>query len=316
MKINRRRLLQISAAAAGIGFLGAHASALVGDYKIARWRGVALGGEASMAVAHPDPERAKEMLGKAVVELRRLEEIFSLYSPTSALYMLNSHGTLAQPPAELLMLLSTARQISEASSGAFDVTVQPLWDHYSRLPEPDSRGLNSALALVGQSSVKIASDGISMHTDQKITLNGIAQGAITDHLTALFKREGFSDILLGTGEIRAMGSRSAGKPWRVALGDASGPVVELHDSAIASSEPITQLAQGSISHLYDPRTGIGQKLYNRVSVEATTATIADGLSTALSLMAQSEWPKLLKQYSGYVRAVYVENLDGRHVQAL
>ncbi len=316
MLINRRKLLQISAAAASMGLMGAKASLFVPDNQIARWRGVVLGGEASMAVAHPNKLRAKEVLEKAVLELRRLEEIFSLYSPTSALSALNSDGVVELPPIELVMLLSTARQISEASKGIFDVTVQPLWDHYSRSKESDSSGLSAALSLVGQQHLTITGEKISMHTGQKITLNGIAQGAITDHLTALFKREGFDDILLGTGEIRAMGSKSNDKPWRVALGSVGGPVVDLRDSAIATSEPVTQLAEGSAYHLYNPRSGVGDALYKRVSVEASTATIADGLSTALCLMHEDEWSQLLAQYSGYVRAIYVEKLDGQTVQLL
>ena len=310
--INRRKLLQISAAAAGMGLIGVGTSVLADDKNIVRWRGVALGGEASMTVAHADPARAKGVLAMAVEELRRLEEIFSLYSTTSALYQLNSHATLRRPPAELVMLLATARQISEASSGVFDVTVQPLWDHYSHDRETDSTGLAAALSLVGQQNLNIARDTVSMKAGQKITLNGIAQGAITDHLTALFKREGFGDILLGTGEIRAMGSKGDAKPWRVALGGLGGPVVELYDSAIATSEPITEMVAGGKVHLFDPHSGLGKSLYRRVSVQASTATIADGLSTALSLMPLDQWPKLLKQYSAFVRAVYVEKLDGSH----
>lgn len=310
--INRRKLLQISAAAAGMGLMSAGTSVLADDKKIVRWRGVALGGEASMTLAHADPARAKEVMAMAVEELQRLEEIFSLYSKTSALYELNSSATLHRPPAELVMLLSTARQISEASSGIFDITVQPLWDHYNHAPETDSTGLGGVLALVGQQSLTIARDVVSMNQGQKITLNGIAQGAITDHLTALFKREGFGDILLGTGEIRAMGSKADAKPWRVALGGVGGPVIELANSAIATSEPITEMIAGGNVHLFDPHSGLGKNLYKRVSVQASTATIADGLSTALSLMPQDQWPILLKQYSALVKAVYVERLDGSH----
>ncbi len=314
--INRRKLLQISAATAGIGLIGSGLSVLADDKKIARWRGLALGGEASITVAHTDPLRAKEVIAMAVEELQRLEEIFSLYSSTSALYEFNSHATLRNPPAELVMLLTTARQISEASQGSFDVTVQPLWDHYNRVPETDSIGLAAALSRVGQQNLNITRDTISMNKGQKVTLNGIAQGAITDHLTALFKREGFGDILLGTGEIRAMGSKDNTNPWRVSLGGVGGPVVELYDSAIATSEPITEMIAGGKAHLFDPYSGLGRNLYKRVSVQASTATIADGLSTALSLIPEGQWPKLIKQYSAFVRAVYVEKLDGSHIKVL
>ena len=65
--------------------------------------------------------------------------------------------------------------------------------------------------------------------------------------------------------------------------------IDLIDSAVATSagagfrfDP-----EGRFTHLFDPATGRSPRLYRSVSVIAPTATEADALSTAFSLMPGS-----------------------------
>jgi thiamine biosynthesis lipoprotein len=93
------------------------------------------------------------------------------------------------------------------------------------------------------------------------------------------------------GEIRALGARADGTPWRIGLADPDQPgvlteTVDLVDRAVATTagagfrfDPA-----GRFTHLFDPRTGRSPALYRTVSVIAPTATEADALSTAFSLM--------------------------------
>ena len=120
MTLTRRRFLSISAAALAIP--GAASAG-----KSARWQGVALGAPASMILAGVTPRAARPVFAALEAELQRLERIFSLYHPDSALVRLNAQGRLDAPPPEMLDLLSLAGAIHEATGGAFDPTVQPLW---------------------------------------------------------------------------------------------------------------------------------------------------------------------------------------------
>lgn len=304
--INRRRCLQITAAAASMGLVGAKALALSPQVKIAEWRGVALGGMASMRIVHSEPKVAKNMIETAVAELRRLEKIFSLYDPESSLSKLNRDGALSMPPAELVMLLTTARHISKASKGLFDVSVQPLWDHYSHALSGEQV---SPATIIKQEHIGIDRALITLAEGQKITLNGIAQGAITDHLMALFKEHGFRDLLLNTGEISAVGSNKNKRPWRVALGDQDGPTVELINAAIATSEAIPMKTGSAYSHFFNPLTGMNENHFNRVSVVAPNATYADGLSTALMLSPEDTWLTMLSHFTSMKLAVHYERKD-------
>jgi thiamine biosynthesis lipoprotein len=82
-------------------------------------------------------------MAQATAEMARLESIMSLYRPDSALSELNRRGHLTAAPADLVQVLSRAQAIGALSGGAFDVTVQPLWqvyaDHFST-PGADPKG--------------------------------------------------------------------------------------------------------------------------------------------------------------------------------
>ena len=127
-----------------------------------------------------------------------------------------------------------------------------------------------------------------------ITLNGVAQGYATDRVVDTLRKAGLSTTLVNMGEIRAIGSRPGGAPWRVGLADPDAPgvfteTIDLIDRAVATTagagfrfDPA-----GRFTHLFDPATGRSPALYRTVSVIAPTATEADALSTAFSLMSAS-----------------------------
>ena len=131
---SRRRVIRLAAAASGLALAGA-IGAIYGrssspEVSLHRWWGAALGADASLLINVPDAKRAKSLISLALAEIDRLERVFSLYRRESALTRLNQEGEIRDPPAELVSLLERARQWSVLSGGAFDVTVQPLWQLY------------------------------------------------------------------------------------------------------------------------------------------------------------------------------------------
>ncbi len=97
------------------------------------------------------------------------------------------------------------------------------------------------------------------------------------------------------GEIRAIGARPDGAPWRVGLADPDRPAaltetVDLVDRAVATSAGAGFRfdSAGRFTHLFDPATGRSPLHYSTVSVIAPTATESDAFSTAFSLMPLSE----------------------------
>ena len=259
----------------------------------------ALGAAAEIVLHDADAARPRRLIARCVAEIDRLEDVFSLYRPESAISRLNRDGRLTAPPLELVALLAEARFFSERTEGAFDVTVQPLWRlhaaHFAR-PGADAEGpaaadLARAQALVDYRAVEIEPAEVRLaRPGMAITLNGIAQGYITDRVAALLQDAGMGDVLLDIGEVRALGHHPDGRPWRVGLRRAAEPetiarTLALADRAVATSAGIASPfdASGRHHHLFDPATGRPAPGAGQVSVIAPSATMADALSTAFAV---------------------------------
>ena len=109
---SRRRLLQISAAAASLALLTPRAMA---DLPKAYWQGRALGSEAQVLLSGLTQDEAGPLLAGLDQELARLDAVFSLYQPASELSRLNQNGFLAGSSAELREVLAVAREVHDAS---------------------------------------------------------------------------------------------------------------------------------------------------------------------------------------------------------
>lgn len=296
-RLSRRRVLAIAAFAAGVplaGRAGTEGAPLV------TWTGQVLGAVGSIALRHPDRTTAERIVTRAVAELHRLEGLFSLYRPDSLLVELNRRGVVVAPPPEMRSLLTAALRFAELTGGAFDPTVQPLWDLYRdhfAAPGADPAGppaptVSQALGRVGHRHLRVGPDAVALaKRGMAVTLNGIAQGYITDQVVELLRAEGIAHTLVDLGEARALGRHSAARPWRVALEDPLAPgrpwrTIDLVDRALATSsdDGFAFDPASRFSHLLDPRTASSPRRYRAVSVAAQDATTADALSTAFALM--------------------------------
>ncbi len=299
--IPRRRFLQIIAATSMSG-LATVRTRPAASAAIQRWEGEALGADASITLAGLEPRRADKVLGACRDEIGRLEDVFSLFKENSALSRLNADGMLADPPAELTGLLDICRQMFVFSDGGFDPTIQPLWRLYAEsygdvrsphAPAPSEIAARRARIGFGAVSwndrrVRFGKPGMAM------TLNGIAQGAITDRITALLRDAGATHALVNVGEYAGIGTHPDGRAWQVGIqdprrADATIDIMDLADQAVATSGAYGgRFGNSELNHIIDPRTGRSPARYLSVSVRHASATLADGLSTAFSFLDESE----------------------------
>ncbi|PWC38940.1 FAD:protein FMN transferase [Azospirillum sp. TSO22-1] len=320
--LTRRRFLTITAATAGAAIAPAAAGAGTG---IVEWRGTALGAEALLRLHHPDEAAAWRLVAACLAEVERLESIFSLYRPDSALRRLNREGALSAPPLDLVVLLGEATRYGDLTGGAFDVTVQPLWDLHARhfaAPDADPAGppeeaVAAARALVDYRRIHVAADRIALgQPGMAVTLNGIAQGYITDRVAERLRAAGLQHVLVHLGETRALGPAEDGRPWHVGIADAAAPdrrpfrSVDLVEGAVASSGGYGTRFSAQCHHLFDPATGRSARHVEAVTVMAPTATAADALSTALAVLPPGDAPRLLQASAG-ARAI-IQMQGGPH----
>lgn len=278
--LSRRRFLTLSAVAALPLSFPARAA------QITQWHGTALGAGAAIYLDHPD---APAIIARAVAEIARLEAIFSLYRADSALSQLNAAGRLDAPPFELLECLTLCARVGAATGGRFDPTVQPLWQLYAAAfaagdaPRPEQ--IAALLPKVGLHRISWDSAAVEMPAGMALTLNGVAQGFIADKVAEMLAAAGLTDILINTGEFRALGQMPGGRDWPVKL--ASGGETGLASRALATSAPLGTVfdAQGKVGHILHPVTGLpATPTWTLVSISAPTAALADALSTAACLM--------------------------------
>src|SRR5690625_2381056 len=323
--LSRRRFLSISAAVPGLALFSA-GGAFSAPPEPVVWQGVAMGGLASMTLLHPDRQAALELRDRAVTEIARLEKIFSLYRQDSALLRLNRQGMLEEPPLELVELLAFALRLSRQSGGAFDPSIQPLFEVYGQhfeahpadLAGPPSARIEAARRLVDYRAVELSGQAIRLgRSGMSLTLNGVAQGFITDRIAALLRNGGLENMLLDLGELRAAGQHPDGRPWRAGIADPAQPHRSIHSLALEGALPAlaTSAAHGTTfdpsgrhHHLFDPKSGRSAANRQSISVAAPTATLADGLSTAFAVLEPEQRPPLLALYPA-VR-VFASGADG------
>jgi thiamine biosynthesis lipoprotein len=295
IRVTRRRFLTVAAASAAAAATGGATQATTH-----MWQGSALGAEAKIALRHTVQSEAEVAIKLCLDEIARLERVFSIYREDSELSALNAAGVVNAPSPDFLTLMRFASWMGRMTDGAFDVTVQPLWrvfaDHFAEHSDPTPalrEQLTAARERVGYARMSISAQRIELQPGMEITLNGVAQGYITDRVADLLRHHGWRDVMIDLGEIRAL----EGDTWPVRLAN-SDVEIELCNAAVAtSSGSQTRFERsGEWHHLIDPQTGLSSNAHGSVSVQAAHATLADALSTALAVTPADKFALLAGRF--------------------
>lgn len=248
---------------------------------------IVFGTTVSIQVLHDDVAVAREALQQAMQALRDIDALMSLHRPDSQVSLLNAQGSILDPHPHLLHVLRTAAQLSKQTDGAFDVTVQPLWQAASQ-----HASTNAARTRVDWKKLQITDKQVRFTREgMAITLNGIAQGYGVDRALAVLKSYGIQHALLDTGEFGSLGSRDDGNAWTLAIQDPRAQdqyvqALALDGRAMATSGDYATRFSDDFRehHIFDPRTGKSPAELASVTVLAPSGLLADGLSTACMVM--------------------------------
>lgn len=262
-------------------------------------------------VESPVAPDAGEHLGRLIDDqLSGIDSAMSTYDPESELSRFNRSLSTEwfQVSGDTFSVFQQAREISEMSGGAFDVTVGPLVEAWGFGPSgqvdaiPSDVDIERLLVGVGYQRIEldetisaIRKTSPAVSTD----LSAIAKGYAVDRVADLLDHEGYESYLIEIGgEVRARGRHPDGRPWRVGIeqpGD--GPtvvrqVVTLTDAALATSGDYRNYLQRNgarFSHTIDPRTGrpVTHGLAS-VSVIDPLCVRADAVATALEVLGPED----------------------------
>jgi thiamine biosynthesis lipoprotein len=323
----RRRFFRIVGAAAGLPLLIATVRATAPKARFHTWRGEVLGALSELTLWHPDAAFARRTILRVRNEIERFERIFSLYRPYSEISRLNEDSKLVKPSPELRELIEESQRLGALSGGAFDISVQPLWKLYeahfwSRTnvqPDIAARARDVAHSVVDFRQIACSAAAIEFaRSGMAITLNGIAQGYVSDAIADMLRNEGFESAVVDLGEYRTIGRHPEGRPWRIGIRDGRNVgsidrMIDLENMALAVSGGYgtTFEASGRCHHIFDPRTGASANRLVDVAVIGPRATAADGLATAICVAGEALAPTLVAAYP-HTRAI-LTRLDGTSI---
>lgn len=309
---SRRGFLRIAAATAVVPALAGGVRALAPRGKRYDWQLEVMGALSELAIWHENPIVANRAINQVRSEVARLDAIFSLYRDDSEISRLNRDGFLDNPARELRDLLSTGRQFSELSGGAFDISVQPLWELYAahfwtgtdKPADIDATARDVAKQLVDYRLIDVGPRRIAFgRPGMGVTLNSIGQGFVADCIADMLGEQGFTRVYADLGEIRLIGDDPDGRPWRIGLRDPKdqahvGRTLDLEDIGLAVSggygTPFEET--GRYHHIFDPRTGLSADTMTSIAVTAPSAMIANGLATSIYVAGREQAAKILAAY--------------------
>ena len=313
MTMQRRQCLRWASAAMVVGVTGSSALAgqsIPNNIQPLVWRERSLLGFGTtlwLRAAHSNEDQLELALNQAVFAIRQVEADMSLFNPESAVSRLNQTGELRNPSAQLMSVLSLARYVFARSQGAFDVTVQPLWQLWSQVPAgeklPNQKQLQSKRQLVNWRALETSPDMIRLNTKgMGVSLNGIAQGYAADLVRAVLQSHGVAHALIDTGETATLGNAPGSKTWRFGVQSAANaysplPVITADARAIAtSSDSHTAFTPDHVHHhIFNPHTGDSPRYWASATVIAPSCALADALTKVFFMCP----PQLVKRTASY-----------------
>ncbi len=306
----RRRVLRLAAYSTAALMTPSALWASTNSAQIYSWYGRALGAETSIQLYHHQKEEAENILKEAVAIIRKYEAIFSLFDDNSEVARLNKAGKLDRPSAEFIKLITISQNFSHQTDGAFDISIQPLWNlyknHFSNNNQLDlNEQISHVIGSVGWQNISVDHGKIAFKKPtMSVSFNGIAQGYITDKVTEFLSSQGFDHTLVDIGEYRAGGTQANGEPWQIGLLDpfdqvSIASVMPISKGALATSGGYGDMFDGTgkYHHIFNAKTGLSSDLYASVSVKAADATTADALSTAFSNMSLKQIENVIGHYN-------------------
>jgi thiamine biosynthesis lipoprotein len=280
-------------------------------------------------IGNADVSATVQQLREAVDgALKTVDDQMSTWRDDSELSALNDQpvGIPLKIGHDLAVVLNRAREISEATDGAFDVTVGPLvaaWGFGAgrSLTPPADAELDALRKRLGYQHVVVKGLEATRRADVRIDLSAIAKGYAVDLIGKQLRALGFEAFMVEVGgEILTAGTKGDGSDWRLGIerpekdvaARVAAQVITVRGLALATSGDYRQFREISgrmLSHTIDPRTGRPtDSAVTSVSVVTTDCTTADAWATALMVLGPSGLARA--ETAGLAVLMLVRNPDG------
>ncbi len=301
--INKRFLLIF-----GITFLFSTVFLVAGEKYLSKQE-IAMGTFVSITIE--DTKNSESILDEAFTEIKRMEQLFSIYDKKSEISQLNTLKKL-KVSSPTLSLLKKALDISDITGGAFDITCKPLLDLYKLAEKnnrpPTKKEIEDTLRYVGWKKIRIIGDIVELPENFEIDLGGIAKGYIVDKTADFLKERKIKNgIINAGGDIFAFGKNPQGKSWQIGIQDPYKKNkimkrIKIENLGVATSgnyERFFSIRNKKYGHIVDPLTGKSVRNYpSSVTVIAKDCLTADAFTTAFFVLGEKKSIDLSNKLEG------------------
>lgn len=264
-------------------------------------------------------------------ELRAVNDEMSTYLPSSLLSKFNQSTSTDWIPvnANVVEVVRYAQQVSQATDGAFDVTVGPLVNAWHFGPDEKTQEIPSEETIaalrqrVGYEKLTFREEPPALKKsvgELQVDLSSIAKGHGVDRVIKRLVGLGLENVFVEIGgEVRTTGSKPD-KPWTVGIQtpDAASNTVLIAHAMKPESAQTSMATSGDYrifyvvdgkrySHTIDPR--IGRPVEHRmasVTVVAENCMVADAWATAINVVGPEQAIELAEKNGLGVLTVWRE----------
>jgi thiamine biosynthesis lipoprotein len=264
-----------------------------------------------ITVLHTDVDKARKGIDKAFDEIQRIEGFTSKYILKSEIARINQNAgkSTFTASSELYSLLRKSIQYSEFTEGAFDVTigtVQNLWNFENEKgTAPSPQTLLPLLPLVNYKNILLEKNFVKLkHKGMKLDLGAVAKGYAIDKGIEILKKYDINNAILnGGGDLKSIGEKSSGVPWKIGIRHPRKPasiIASLNgkNNAMATSGDYQKyFIQNGIRyhHILNPATGMQAQGLQSVTIIAKEAVLADAMATAVFVMGAERGMKFIEE---------------------
>lgn len=272
--------------------------------------------------------KAQEAVREAFGEFERIYAVANIYDPGSQLSQVNAAAGSRPVPvdAEILNMVERSRELADKLERSFDITIGPLAELWGIGKKddfvPSDAEIRQLLPLVDYRLVQVDREAKTLFLPKagmRLDMGGIAKGYATDRAVDRLKAQGITSALINAGgNVRVVGSRPDGKPWRIGVQHPRNPEEVIAKLALTSWDTMETsgdyqrfIIRDNVrySHILDPRTGKQPAEVASVTMVMNNSTDGDVFSTALFVLGVEQGMVALQQFPG-VEAIFVTT-DGR-----
>lgn len=272
-------------------------------------------------------DNKEEAVKEAFKEIKHIHELSDNFDEHSQVSQVNQMA--GQQPVkvdhELIRMIQRANELSDQLDGTFDVTIGPLTDLWGigRKGDyvPSQEEIEQVLPLVNYHLLEVNQQENTLYLPKKgmkLDLGGIAKGYAVDRAIEILKAKGIKSALINAGgDVRVIGSKPDGTPWRIGVQhprNTEGVIAKLALTGWDNMETSGDyqrfiVSQGvRYSHILDPRTGRQPQGTISVTLVGNSSTDDDIFSTALFILGPEKGMEKIKNFPG-AEAIFVNEKE-------